>query len=211
MAGRKRGDRIILRRHRSPSSWLTPILWVWPVLQGQRELLVRHHFGAAPALYAAQLRRHHRRRRRCSRWVLNSVIVSLGMTLAAPAVVAGRLRFRAPGVPGRARWLFVVGAARSGHSGAGGDHRRAISCSAQLRLHNTYTGLILPGLAMPFGVFLMTQYFRAIPHEIDEAALLDSASRLQIFWRVLLPLTFRRRRRSASSPSCTRGTTTGGR
>ncbi len=45
-------------------------------------------------------------------------------------------------------------------------------------LHNTYTALVLPGLAMPFGVFLMTQYFRAIPKELDEAALLDGASRL---------------------------------
>jgi multiple sugar transport system permease protein len=47
----------------------------------------------------------------------------------------------------------------------------------------------LPGLAAPFGVFLMTQYFRAIPKEIDEAAALDSASRFRIFWRVLLPMT----------------------
>jgi multiple sugar transport system permease protein len=58
-----------------------------------------------------------------------------------------------------------------------------------LNLHNTYPGLILPGLAAPFGVFLMTQYFRAIPKEIDEAAALDNASRFRIFWRVLLPMT----------------------
>ena len=49
--------------------------------------------------------------------------------------------------------------------------------------------VVLLGLAMPFGVFLMTQYFRASPREIDEAAMLDGASRLRIFWRVLLPLT----------------------
>ena len=60
---------------------------------------------------------------------------------------------------------------------------------AALDLHNTYAGLMLPGLAMPFGVFLMTQYFRAIPREIDEAALLDNASRFKVFWRVLLPMT----------------------
>lgn len=58
-----------------------------------------------------------------------------------------------------------------------------------LRLHNTYPGLILPGLSAPFGVFLMTQYFKAIPKELDEAALLDNASRFKIFWKVLLPLT----------------------
>lgn len=35
----------------------------------------------------------------------------------------------------------------------------------------------------------MTQYFRAIPRDLDEAALLDNASRFRIFWKVLLPLT----------------------
>src|SRR3546814_7635893 len=38
-------------------------------------------------------------------------------------------------------------------------------------------------------VFLMTQYFRAIPRYIDEAALLDGASRFKVFWKLLLPLT----------------------
>jgi multiple sugar transport system permease protein len=35
----------------------------------------------------------------------------------------------------------------------------------------------------------MTQFFRAIPKEIDEAALLDNASQFRIFWRIMLPLT----------------------
>ena len=35
----------------------------------------------------------------------------------------------------------------------------------------------------------MTQYFRAIPPEIEEAALLDRASRLKVFWRIVLPLS----------------------
>jgi multiple sugar transport system permease protein len=56
-------------------------------------------------------------------------------------------------------------------------------------MHNTYSALILPRLAAPFGVFLMTQYFKAIPKDIEEAALLDNASRLKIFWRVILPLS----------------------
>lgn len=60
---------------------------------------------------------------------------------------------------------------------------------AGLGLHNSYPGLILPGLAAPFGVFLMTQYFKAIPKELDEAAMLDNASRFKVFWKVLLPLT----------------------
>jgi multiple sugar transport system permease protein len=59
-----------------------------------------------------------------------------------------------------------------------------------LGLHNTYGGLILPGLAAPFGVFLMTQYFRAMPKELEEAAWLDGASRFKTFWRILVPLSF---------------------
>ncbi len=60
---------------------------------------------------------------------------------------------------------------------------------ADLAMHNTYQALILPGLSNAFGVFLMTQYFKAIPRELDEAAMLDNASRFKIFFTVLLPLT----------------------
>jgi multiple sugar transport system permease protein len=60
---------------------------------------------------------------------------------------------------------------------------------AGLHLHNTYPALILPRLAAPFGVYLMTQYFRAIPRELEEAALLDNASRLKIFLRIILPMS----------------------
>jgi multiple sugar transport system permease protein len=60
---------------------------------------------------------------------------------------------------------------------------------AEWDLHNTYSALILPRLAAPFGVFLMTQYFKAIPIDIEEAALLDNASRWKIFVRVILPLS----------------------
>jgi multiple sugar transport system permease protein len=60
---------------------------------------------------------------------------------------------------------------------------------ADLELHNTYSALILPRLAAPFGVYLMAQYFKGIPMELEEAALLDNASRLKIFWRIILPLS----------------------
>lgn len=55
-------------------------------------------------------------------------------------------------------------------------------------LLNTYWALILPAAASGFGIFLMRQYFLTIPVELEEAAALDGASRLQILWRVMLPL-----------------------
>lgn len=55
-------------------------------------------------------------------------------------------------------------------------------------LINTYGALILPTAANGFGIFLLRQYFQTIPIELEEAAALDGANRLQILWRVMLPL-----------------------
>ena len=122
------------------------------------------------------------------RWLLNSIIVSLCTTAGVLALcsLAGyafsRLEF-----PGRRALLVLVLVGLAIPEQAVIIPRHQIF--AALHLHNSYPGLILPGLAAPFGVFLMTQYFSAIPTELDEAAALDGASSFQIFWKILLPLT----------------------
>jgi trehalose/maltose transport system permease protein len=60
-----------------------------------------------------------------------------------------------------------------------------------LGLFNTRPGLILTYLifSMPFTIWVMTQYFRSLPKELEEAAYVDGASPLTVFWEVLLPLT----------------------
>lgn len=57
-----------------------------------------------------------------------------------------------------------------------------------LGLLNSYAGVILPGLAGVFGVFFMRQFFESIPRELEEAAYIDGASRIQTFLYVALPL-----------------------
>lgn len=56
-------------------------------------------------------------------------------------------------------------------------------------LINTYGALILPTAVNGFGIFLLRQYFQTVPVELEEAAALDGANRLQILWRVMLPLS----------------------
>jgi multiple sugar transport system permease protein len=121
-------------------------------------------------------------------WLLNSVIVSLIQTVLTLIIcsVAGygfaRMEF-----PGR-KILFVLvllGLAIP---------KQAIiiplhSMFADLQLHNTYAGLILPHLGAPFGVFLMASYFRNLPKELEEAAALDNASRWKVFLTIALPLS----------------------
>jgi ABC-type glycerol-3-phosphate transport system permease component len=57
-------------------------------------------------------------------------------------------------------------------------------------LINTFPGLILPYVtfAMPLAVWLLVGFFRQLPRDIEDAALVDGASRLQVFTRVILPL-----------------------
>jgi multiple sugar transport system permease protein len=52
---------------------------------------------------------------------------------------------------------------------------------------DTLTALALPWVFTAYGTFLMRQFFLSIPNEIEEAALLDGASRLQILWRIFIP------------------------
>jgi multiple sugar transport system permease protein len=59
---------------------------------------------------------------------------------------------------------------------------------SNLGLTNTYPGLIVPFLAGAFGVFLMRQYLLSIPDDLLEAARMDGAGELRIFWRIVLPL-----------------------
>ncbi len=56
-------------------------------------------------------------------------------------------------------------------------------------LVNTYGALILPTAANGFGIFLMRQYIQTIPIQLEEAATLDGANRLQVLIHVILPLT----------------------
>ncbi|PWJ50486.1 carbohydrate ABC transporter permease [Faecalicatena contorta] len=59
----------------------------------------------------------------------------------------------------------------------------------KMGLINTYVALFLPGMFNAFGTFLMRQYFRNIPMALEEAACLDGAGFIRVFFQVMLPLT----------------------
>lgn len=61
---------------------------------------------------------------------------------------------------------------------------------ANFGMLNSYLSLILvySSFALPFAVWMLIGFFRVIPRELDEAGIMDGASRLQTFWLVVLPL-----------------------
>lgn len=53
---------------------------------------------------------------------------------------------------------------------------------------NTYGGVIIPGMASIFGIFLIRQYAQSIPDSLLDAARIDGAGELRIYWSLVLPL-----------------------
>ena len=168
---------------------VAPLLWTLLLSLKANGALVGHSAAALSPPYTLENYQAIVGNDLTMRWLANSIIVSLGTTIGVLALssLAGygfaRLDF-----PFR-RTLFgivLLGLAIPQQAVILPQHR----LFAELGLHNSYPGLILPGLVAPFGVFFMTQYFRAIPRDLDEAAMLDGASRLKTFWTVLLPQTY---------------------
>jgi multiple sugar transport system permease protein len=54
---------------------------------------------------------------------------------------------------------------------------------------DTYQAQIVPFIAHPFSIFLFYQFFASIPKDLDEAAYVAGASRLQIYWKIIMPLS----------------------
>ena len=61
----------------------------------------------------------------------------------------------------------------------------------QMGLFGNWWGLIIPqvAFALPLTIIILTPFLRAIPVELEDAALVDGASRVGFFWRILLPLS----------------------
>ncbi len=121
--------------------------------------------------------------------LLNSLIIAGGSTLlgllvgALAAYALGRLPF-----PPRRAVLYLVLSMNVF------PHISILSglfvLLRSLHLFNTHLGLILSYLlfVLPLTVWILAQYFRALPPELEEAAYVDGAGVFQTFWRILLPL-----------------------
>ncbi len=122
------------------------------------------------------------------RYILNSAIVTVAVTVlqilisSLAAFAFARLRFR-----GR-EGLFLI-------------YLATLMIPSQVTLipnfliiknlgwYDTYLALVVPGLFSAFSTFLLRQYYRSIPLDLDEAARMDGASSLRIWLQVIVPLS----------------------
>jgi len=121
------------------------------------------------------------------RWLLNSAVTSIVSTIGVVlmASLAG-YSFARKKFPFRDQifWLVISTMLVPGWS----TIIALYVLTLNLGLHDTYWALILPGLASPFAVFLFRQFAITLPEELFQAAKIDGASEMQLWWRICLPL-----------------------
>ncbi|OGO26657.1 MAG: ABC transporter permease [Chloroflexi bacterium RBG_16_54_11] len=139
------------------------------------------------------------------RWLLNSTIVSLSVTLlrvlfcsmagyafARIEFPAKKLLFNAllvsmmmPGVVTLIPKFLLVGPGII----RGGIHLGSLALPTGFGAVDKLSGVILPSFVDAFGVFMMTQFYKSFPRELEEAAIIDGTSRWGLFFRIVLPVS----------------------
>jgi ABC-type glycerol-3-phosphate transport system permease component len=123
-------------------------------------------------------------------WLANSAVLAVGAVLLSTTVSAlaafafARMRFRGSG------WLLSVITALMVLPPVVMVVPLFLML-ARFDLISTYPGVILvyAGLVTPFSLYFLTNFFRGIPHEIVQAALIDGSSSFGVLTRILLPLS----------------------
>jgi len=121
------------------------------------------------------------------RWFLNSVIVASVSTLLVIIVSSmSAYSFAKLKYPGSKLlfWVFISALMLPKESYV----IPLFVFISDVNLTNTYTSMIIPVVALPFGTFLLKSFFQTIPDEIRESAKIDGANELMIFAKIMLPM-----------------------
>ena len=166
---------------------LTPVAWMVSasfMLPGEASTTPIHFFPMHPTLehYEALTERLH-----VGRYFMNSFIIASVVTLISTFInsMAGFAfaKYRFPGRNKLFRFLLsgmIVPAQVT--------MLPLFLMLKSMGLVNTYVGVILPGLASIFGIFLIRQFAGSVPDSLIEAARLDGASEFRVYRSVVLPL-----------------------
>ncbi len=167
--------------------WLIPALWMLSLALTPNEMLKTSTDQLIPPAITWQNFIDVFRVGLTPRWFLNSIVVSVVTTVLTVFLCAmAGYAFAKIQFPGK---VIVYASVLAGLM----IPKEAMfiplfTMFADLGLHNSYQALILPRLAAPLGVFLMTQFFSKVPDEVEEAARIDGAGPWRSFFSVMLPL-----------------------
>lgn len=168
--------------------WMIPLVWMFSLSLSSNEALKSDTTSIVPVDFTFENLLGVLEGGQTGQWLFNSVVVTGFTTLGTLlfAAMAGYAFARIPFAGRKVVYPLVLAGLMV--------PREAMFVPlflmfAEAELHNTYEALILPRVALPLGVFIMTQFMSAIPSEIEEAARVDGASRWGVFWRIMLPMS----------------------
>ena len=183
------GDRLLLALTILVAAlWILPVVWVVTMSLKPNAELMRSTWGFFPYPFTLENYANLFQRSTVPLWLLNSVIVAVVMTLFVLVVssLAGYAFARLDFPFKKTLFLIMIAGLMIPEQAVFIPLHQMF---ADWGVHNTHFALVTPRVAVPIGVFLMMQFFRAVPRELEEAAELDHASRFTIFWKIMLPLS----------------------
>jgi len=121
-------------------------------------------------------------------YILNSILVSIG-TVVSNVLLASLAAYPLARMEFRGKTLFFILILSTMMVPEQVIMIPLYQLTLQLGLLNTLVGVVLPFSVNAFGIFLMRQFYLAIPRELEEAAVMDGCSPLRIWWSILVPLT----------------------
>lgn len=168
---------------------LFPIVWMISVSIRPNNLVFDYPSSFIPRIFSLEAYRTVLTESRYLRYFLNSYIVGVAVTIASAilGVMAGYGLSRYEFFGKKPLSLFVVATQTV--------PKVALLIPffivmTRLQLYNTTIGLIITyaSFALPYSIVMMESYIDAIPKELDEAALMDGASRLRTLWTIIVPI-----------------------
>jgi multiple sugar transport system permease protein len=168
--------------------WIAPMVWMYSLSLSSNEALKTVTTSLIPIEFTVENFSSVFQVGLTPRWFLNSIIVTVTTTVLTVilSAMAGYAFARIPFAGRNFMLAFVLAGLMVPKEAM---FIPLFLMFAEVDMHNTYAALILPRIAAPLGVFIMTQFFKAIPYEIEEAAQIDGASRWTVFWRIMLPMS----------------------
>lgn len=168
--------------------WMIPVVWVVTMSLKPNDELMRSTAGFIPWPFTIDNYFNLVKLATVPRWLMHSFIVAVSMTALVLIVssLAGYAFARLDFPFKRTLFLIMIAGLMVPEQAV---FIPLFTMFADWGMHNTHAALVAPRVAVPIGVFLMTQFFRAVPRELEEAAELDHASHFTIFWRIMLPLS----------------------
>lgn len=123
------------------------------------------------------------------RYIINSAIVA-GLTTTLTLIVAGLASYSLARLPIKGKGIMMVVVLALSMLPQMAVVSALYIAFRRTGLLNTYSGLVIAycTFSVPLGIWIMTSFFREIPHDLEAAAKVDGCSPLQAFVRVIVPL-----------------------